>query len=242
MTKNADNTMEEKTDRQTNDCAKSVRNTEKPIQKCRLTVQIAFALLCVWIGIEFHFFVRFLDSGGTTTFVSRPPGVEGFLPISSLMSLYYFFLTGEIHAAHPAGLFILAAFLIMSLVFGKVFCSWLCPIGFVSEVLGDLGDRIFNRRLRLPAVLDWTLRMIKYLLLGFFIRTGDKNVSRQSLQPDRRYQDVLLLRRDHSICVGGNRRARAAVAIDSRFLVSLSLSVRRALGDSVAAESAENQT
>jgi polyferredoxin len=169
MTKNADDTMEEKTDRQTNDCAKSVRNTEKPLQKYRLVVQIAFALLCVWIGIKFHFFVRFLDSGGAAAFVSRPPGVEGFLPISSLMSLYYFFLTGEIHAAHPAGLFILAAILIVSLVFGKVFCSWLCPVGLVSEALGDLGDKIFKRRLRLPVVLDWPLRMIKYLLLGFFV-------------------------------------------------------------------------
>ncbi|MCX6831733.1 MAG: 4Fe-4S binding protein [candidate division Zixibacteria bacterium] len=146
-----------------------VRNIERPVQKYRLTVQIAFALLCVWIGVQFHYFVGFLDSGGTTTFVSRPPGVEGFLPISSLMSLYYFFQTGEIHAAHPAGLIILAAILIMSLAFGKVFCSWLCPIGFVSEVLGDLGDKIFKRRLRLPKALDWPLRFVKYLLLGFFI-------------------------------------------------------------------------
>jgi len=169
MTKNAEDTIGEKTDLQPNECSKPVRNTEKPVQKYRLTVQIAFALLCVWIGVEFHLFVRFLDSGGTTTFVSRPPGAEGFLPISSLMSLYYFFQTGEIHTAHPAGLFILAAILIMSLVFGKVFCSWLCPIGFVSEALGDLGDKIFKRRLRLPGGLDWPLRFVKYLLLGFFV-------------------------------------------------------------------------
>ena len=57
----------------------------------------------------------------------------------------------------------------MSLVFGKVFCSWLCPVGLISEALGDLGDRIFKRRLRLPAVLDWPLRYVKYLLLGFFV-------------------------------------------------------------------------
>jgi polyferredoxin len=169
MTKNAEDTMDENTDLKSIKPTKSVRNTEKPIQKIRLTVQIAFALLCIWIGVEFHLFVRFIDSGGATTLVSRPPGVEGFLPISSLMSLYYFFLTGEVHAAHPAGLFILAAILIMSLVFGKVFCSWLCPVGLVSEALGDLGDKIFKRRLRLPAVLDWPLRMVKYLLLGFFV-------------------------------------------------------------------------
>jgi polyferredoxin len=139
------------------------------LQNYRLVIQIAFALLCVWIGIEFFFFVRYLDSGGAAAFVNRPPGVEGFLPISSLMSLYYFFLTGEIHSAHPAGLFILLAILLMSLVFGKAFCSWLCPVGLISEVLADLGDKIFKRRLKLPSLFDWPLRMVKYLLLGFFV-------------------------------------------------------------------------
>ncbi len=149
--------------------SKPIRNIEKSMQSYRLAIQVAFVLLCIWIGIEFHFFVRYLESGGTKTLVNRPPGVEGFLPISSLMSLYYFFQTGEIHSAHPAGLFILVAILVMSLVFGKVFCSWLCPIGFISEVLGDLGDKVFKKRLRLPRMLDWPLRTIKYLLLGFFV-------------------------------------------------------------------------
>jgi polyferredoxin len=169
LPENTEHSMNRQADQRLDKRDKPIRNAERPIQRYRLMVQITFALLCVWIGVQFHFFVRFLDSGGTTVFFGRPPGVEGFLPISSLMSLYYFFQTGEIHAAHPAGLLILAAILIMSLVFGKVFCSWLCPIGFVSEVLGDLGDKIFKRRLRLPTVLDWPLRFVKYLLLGFFV-------------------------------------------------------------------------
>ncbi len=135
----------------------------------RLLVQVSFALLCIWIGVEFHFFVEYLASGGAAGAAYRPPGVEGFLPISSLMNLYYFALTGNIHAAHPAGLFILLAILAVSLVFGKSFCSWLCPVGLLSETLGDLGDKILGRRLSLPHWLDYPLRSIKYLLLGFFV-------------------------------------------------------------------------
>jgi len=148
---------------------KVLKNLEKPVQSHRFTVQAAFALLCIWIGIEFHFFVKFVEAGGEATFVSRPPGVEGFLPISSLMSLYYAFITGEIHAAHPAGFFILIAIIAMSLVFGKTFCSWLCPVGLISEYLGDLGDKLFRRRLKLPKFLDWPLRSLKYILLAFFV-------------------------------------------------------------------------
>lgn len=148
---------------------KAVRNPEKSIQKYRLLIQLAFGILCIWIGVEFHFFVRHLESGGTTTFISRPPGVEGFLPISSLMSLYYFFQTGTVHPAHPAGLFILVAIVLVSVVFGKAFCSWLCPVGLISEVLGDLGEKIFRRKIIMPRILDYPLRSIKYLLLGFFV-------------------------------------------------------------------------
>ena len=145
------------------------KNPEKPVQRHRFMVQAAFALLCIWIGIEFHFFVKFVETGGEAAFVSRPPGVEGFLPISSLMSLYYAIITGEIHAAHPAGFFILIAIIAMSLLFGKTFCSWLCPVGFISENLGDLGDKLFHRRLKLPKFLDWPLRSLKYILLAFFV-------------------------------------------------------------------------
>jgi len=96
----------------------------------RLWVQVGFAALCVRIGIEFHYFVKYLETGGISGSSYRPPGVEGFLPISSLMSLYHFFLSGDVHSAHPAGLFILLVVLIVSSVFGKSFCSWICPIGF----------------------------------------------------------------------------------------------------------------
>lgn len=139
------------------------------IQPWRLTIQLLFALLCVWIGVEFHFFVKYLESGGAAGYVERPPGVEGFLPISSLMSLYYLVLSGSLHSFHPAGLFILLAIIMVSLLFGKAFCSWLCPVGLISETLGDLGEKLLGRRLKMPAWLDWPLRMLKYLLLAFFV-------------------------------------------------------------------------
>jgi polyferredoxin len=152
---------------------KIIRNNEKPIQKYRFYVQSAFTLLCLWIGVEFYFFVRYLESNGTVAFYNRPPGVEGFLPISSMMSFFMFLLTGEIHYAHPAGMFIFFAILLVSLVFGKSFCSWLCPVGFLSELVGDAGEKflkkVFKFKLRLPKLLDYPLRSIKYLLLGFFV-------------------------------------------------------------------------
>lgn len=145
------------------------RNLEKPVQKYRFIIQSLFALLCIWIGVEFYLFIQYLSCNGSAAFYNRPPGVEGFLPISSLMSLYYFILTGEIHPFHPAGLFILIAIIMISFVFGKSFCSWFCPIGYISELIGDFGEKLLKRKFKIPKVLDYSLRSIKYLFLFFFI-------------------------------------------------------------------------
>ncbi len=148
------------------------KNKSRSIQQIRFAVQISFSLLYIWIGIEFWQFVSFLESNGTTAFHQRPPGVEGFLPISALMSIVYFIQTGKVHNVHPAGFFIFLAIVGVSLAFGKAFCSWMCPVGSISEMVGDFGEwiwkKLLKRRFKLPKFLDYPLRGIKYLLLAFF--------------------------------------------------------------------------
>jgi len=137
-------------------------------QFLRSTIQAAFALLCVWIGIEFWLFVRW-GMGESLRFSQRPPGAEGFLPISGLMSLKYWIAGGILNDIHPASVFILLAIIAVSLVVKKAFCSWLCPIGTLSESLWMFGQKLFKRNLRVPRWLDYPLRSLKYLLLLFFV-------------------------------------------------------------------------
>ncbi|HVN03810.1 MAG TPA: 4Fe-4S binding protein [Bryobacteraceae bacterium] len=113
--------------------------------------------------------MRYYETGGQGLATSRPPGVEGWLPIASLMNLKVLVATGQIPRIHPAGLFLLMAFVAMSWLARKSFCSWLCPVGTVSEFLWRLGRRTFGRNFRLPRWLDVALRSCKYLLLGLFL-------------------------------------------------------------------------
>jgi len=149
---------------------KVIRNTASSLQPYRFWIQSLFSLLCLWIGIEFSLFTKSLEPGSAAFYV-RPPGVDGFLPISSLMSVYYFLLTGNIHHAHPAGFFIFLAIITGSFFFGKSFCSWFCPVGFLSELLGDFGAKLFKRKIILPKILDYPLRSIKYFIFAFFAYT-----------------------------------------------------------------------
>src|SRR5947209_13414784 len=80
-------------------------------QALRRGVQIAFFALNVWIAVQFWLFVRFYESGGVSRWAERPPGVEGWLPIASLMNLKVWLLTGKIPSVHVAGMFVLISFL-----------------------------------------------------------------------------------------------------------------------------------
>ncbi len=138
-------------------------------QAWRRNLQTIFLVLNVWLGIQFVLFVRYFESGGKSTHLSRPPGVEGWLPISGLMNLKYFLLTGSVPAIHPAAMFLLLTFLVMSILFRKAFCSWLCPIGTISEGIWKLGEKLLKRNWAFPRPVDLALRGLKYLLLALFI-------------------------------------------------------------------------
>ena len=145
------------------------RSTADRSQSIRRYVQFSFAALNLYLGIQFYMWVRFYESSGASKAVDRPAGVEGWLPIAALMNLKYVLLTGTAPVVHPAGMFLLIAFLGMSFLLRKSFCSWLCPVGTLSEYLWKLGRRTFRRNFALPRWLDIPLRGLKYVLLGLFV-------------------------------------------------------------------------
>ena len=136
--------------------------------RARVTLQLAFLALVVMLGAQFTVWA-FAHLKGRTPVVPRPAGVEGFLPISALMSLRLWLAGGGVHPVHPAALAILFAVLAMSAVLAKSFCSHLCPVGALSEWLGRLGARLLGRTWQPPRWLDLPLRSLKYLLLAFFV-------------------------------------------------------------------------
>jgi polyferredoxin len=138
-------------------------------QAARLTLQVAFLLLNAAIGLQFYYFTRYFETGGVSLRVTRPAGVDGWLPIGGIMNFKYFLSTWAMPPVHPAAMLLLLAFLLISILFRKAFCGWLCPIGTISEGLWKLGRKIFKMNWRLPRWADLGLRSVKYILLGFFI-------------------------------------------------------------------------
>jgi polyferredoxin len=148
---------------------KLIRRTDRDYsQILRRSYQLAFLLMNVWIGGMFYFWVRHFETG-TQNSLSRPAGVEGYLPIAGMMNFKYWVLTGHVPTMHPAAMFLLVTFVSIAYLFRKAFCSWLCPVGTISEYLWRAGRKVFGRNFRIWRWLDLSLRGLKYLLLGFFV-------------------------------------------------------------------------
>jgi polyferredoxin len=133
----------------------------------RHVVQVVFLLVNVVLGTWFFLWVRALETGAPST-IPRPDGIDGWLPIASLMNVKFLLVTGMVPEAHAAGMFLLLAFLAISFAFRKAFCSWLCPIGSVSEWLWNGGRELLGRTLAVPRWVDVPLRSLKYILLALF--------------------------------------------------------------------------
>jgi polyferredoxin len=138
------------------------------LSSLRNRMQLAIFILTMAIGLQFFLFVEQAGNGGPIT-ITRPAGVEGFLPIGALLGWKRFLTTGVWDSVHPAAMVILLYAAAISFLFRKSFCSWFCPVGTLSEWLWKLGYRFFGKNIRLPALLDWPLRALKYLLFGFFV-------------------------------------------------------------------------
>ena len=144
-------------------------NNWKNASTWRKAIQLLLLAINIYIGVTFYYWVRYYESGGSTFFMSRPGGIEGWLPIAGLMNLKYTLKIGELPPIHAPSMLLLVSFIIISFLLKKSFCSWICPIGTISELIGKLGNKVFRYQISPPRWLDIILRSLKYLLLSFFL-------------------------------------------------------------------------
>lgn len=161
--------------------------------RIRLLVQGAFAFTCVLLGIQFARWVG-AARAGILPLPEHPAGVEAFLPVSGLMGLLDWVYRGSLNVIHPAATVLVLVAIALALLLRKSFCSWVCPVGFLSDLLARFGRRAFGRDFRPWKWLDIPLRSLKYLLLGFFVLSilamGREALAEFLVSPYNRVADV----------------------------------------------------
>ena len=98
------------------------------------------------------------------------PSVEAYCPFGGIENLYQFVTTGGfIRRIEPSAMILLGAVLLLTLLFSRGFCGWICPFGSIQEWLGLLGRKIFKKTYNPTGPWERRLRYLKYVILGVIV-------------------------------------------------------------------------
>lgn len=144
--------------------------SDRYVQPLRSLIQIVFLLFSLLIIYRFITFLLQVSQGVSTAV--RPAAIDAFLPISGLFGTAAWLKGGGINPVHPAAVVIFITIILVSWLLRRSFCSWICPIGTLSEWLWKTGFSRLHRNWLPPALLDKVLRGSKYLLMTYFVATA----------------------------------------------------------------------
>lgn len=152
-----------------NDGGKLPWNDWRNASTWRRATQFLLLAINIYIGVAFYYWVRYFETAGASVYAPRPGGIEGWLPIAGLMNIRYTLETGMLAPVHAAFMLLLVTFILISLLLKKAFCSWMCPVGTLSELLGNLGKKLTGRYFTLPRWLKRSAisSLAQLMLAGF---------------------------------------------------------------------------
>jgi polyferredoxin len=134
----------------------------------RKVVQIFFFALIAFIAVN-HTLV---ESGSNIRFLSSA-SLHALCPFGGVETLYKYITVGSfVQKIHESSFVLMIIGLLTALLFGPVFCGWVCPLGTIQEWFGNLGRKIFKKRRYnhfIPAKIDRVLRYLRYLVLAWVI-------------------------------------------------------------------------
>jgi polyferredoxin len=142
-------------------------------QAFRRLVQIAFAAFILFIAIA-----HIAAGEGPSNMTASP---EAFCPFGGLETLYKFVISGGafVSRTHLSNLVVAVAVLLTALLLRSAFCGWICPLGFIQDILHGFSAwlqkksvpvrKLFRRLSQIGrpvwTFLDKYLRFIKYGVL-----------------------------------------------------------------------------
>ena len=122
--------------------------------------------------------IAFLLFLGARAFLQKDyiPDFEAYCPFGGVQALSSYFLNNSLACTMTTAQIAMGIMLILGIIlFSKLFCAFICPIGTISEWLGNLGAR-FKVSIKISRSADLLLRSLKYILLFVtFYYTLDSN-------------------------------------------------------------------
>ena len=96
--------------------------------------------------------------------------IDGFCPFGGVATFLTLVSTGEfLKRIYWGSIILMAVTVVMTVVFGRAFCGFICPLGALQEWVNKAGMRIGVKNNDPPRTMDEKLRLLKYLILVLII-------------------------------------------------------------------------
>jgi polyferredoxin len=93
------------------------------------------------------------------------PDFEAYCPFGGIQALGSYILNQALSCTMTSAQIVMGVILMLGvLVFSKLFCAFICPVGTISEWLGVLGDKL-KVGITINGYVDKAFRSLKYILL-----------------------------------------------------------------------------
>ncbi|MBC2852078.1 4Fe-4S binding protein [Cetobacterium sp. 8H] len=141
----------------------------KVLSKFKWSVKIiVFAIVCI-VAI-----LHQTIGGG----FNGAPTVHAICPFGALESLFNL-ITGQsfIAKTYYSNIVFLIGSSLLVILFGRIFCGWLCAFGTLQDLFSSLGKKILGKRFLINRTLDYYLKYLKYFILFIILyltwKTGE---------------------------------------------------------------------
>ena len=133
----------------------------------RRVVQIFFFVFIALVSIN-H---TLAESGGGIPLLSSA-SLHSLCPFGGVVTIYQFATVGTfVQKIHESAFVLMAIGFVLAILFGPVFCGWVCPLGTIQEWVAKWGKKLFKRRYNhfVPARIDNVLRYARYMVLAWVV-------------------------------------------------------------------------
>ena len=126
----------------------------------RTIIQILIFAFVVYLGLA-HLF------GG----IEKAASIDAYCPFGAVESVLTLIFKGEfLKRIFTSSFILMGIFIVGTLILGRVFCGYLCPLGALQEWTRALGRKIgFKKDLEIKGQFDKYLRLVKYLVLAIIV-------------------------------------------------------------------------
>jgi polyferredoxin len=129
----------------------------------RLISQIVFFCIILLIAVG-----NWLRELGFTLSLIPEASLHAICPFGGVVTAYEFITSGTfIQKIHSSSFVLMTLGFVVAILFGSIFCGYICPFGTFQEWLGKVGRKLFPNKYNhiVPEKVDKILRYLRYVLL-----------------------------------------------------------------------------